>query len=109
MNNEERRQKLEALTQELEARAAEVGLYAQTAVVLAQPEEDVSEEESAPATLIVNFLIGDRAWSDAVQNPEQVDFDKQFRMMAADLEDDEFDEYRKRLLGGDQGGSGAQE
>lgn len=58
----------------------------------------ITPEEDRPIA-VVDFLIGDLAFSKRIQEPEQVDFDAEFRAMIAPVAEDQNDDAIQGLLG----------
>lgn len=79
---------------ELDSEAQKLGLYMQTTQLAVTPPID---ERPPSLILVVDFLPGDKAWSNKVHNPERVDLDKQFREIKTEMSEDEFEEYRESL------------
>lgn len=62
--------------------------------------------------MVGNFAVGDAAWSDRIQNPQQDSTEAEFRKMAVEAEKEKFEETRaelerrlregKDLLGGEE-------
>lgn len=95
----------------LESAARKVGLYIRDAGLTMVPTPTDTGMEMRPV-MIGNFSVGDQAWSDRVQNPEQDSTETEFRKMAVETEKEKFEETRaelerrmregKDLLGGEE-------
>lgn len=95
---------------ELEPVARRVGLYMRDAGLAMNPIPN--DDGTHGAAMIVNMTVGDAAWSDRVQNPEQDSTEAEFRKMAVEMEKDKFEETKaelerrlregKDLLGGEE-------
>lgn len=64
-------------------------------------EDSVKFPEPERQIALVSFLIGDRAFSDRVQNPEKVDIDAEFARMMAPVNNDVSEEIKglREMLG----------
>lgn len=80
---------------ELENAARKVGLYLRDAGLTMVP--NLHGDVAMEPALIANFTVGDQAWSDRVQNPEQNSTEAEFRKMAVEMEKDKFEETRAEL------------
>lgn len=99
MEDEARREALEQLAQRVQAEAEKLGLYAEDIRIgRAGMPGDEETGPSGPMVLVAHFMVGELAWADRVQNPEKVETDKAFKTMVVDLEEQEFEETRRRLL-----------
>lgn len=92
---------LEAKSRELldalEDKARQIGLYLEQGGVVPPPG---FEGDGTPPVLAVvcDFVIGDVAWSKRVQDPEQHAFDKDFKAIQDDVEQDDLSAMEQRLL-----------
>lgn len=79
--------------EELEGLARRLGLYVEGFQLGVTEVED----GSLKMLIIAEFLPGDVAWSNRVQDPETDQMDVEFRAIQSDLEADEFENYRRQL------------
>lgn len=88
------------LLSDVSDRAKQVGLYLETAILTKAPHDPDA------MVVVATFLIGDRAFQPAVQDPEQARFDESFRVLRLDAEEAdsaaEIDALRRMLYGDDQ-------
>lgn len=101
-----------AKADELEAAGRKVGLYIRDAGLTMIPMPHGAPDMEINPAMVVNFTVGDQAWSDRIQNPEQDSTETEFRKMAVEMEKDKFEETRadlerrlregKNILGGDE-------
>ena len=77
------------LPDQLETAFRDVGLYS--------PSVHWHEEERP--TLIMEFIIGDVAFTNRVQSPDQFGIDHEFSLMTRGLVTDEFESIRRELEG----------
>lgn len=105
MNEYELREKIEGLEKGLR----EAGLFFNRTQLIMPPEEGEEEEPdkgimakpkpSVPGNsmLIVDCLVGDVAFSQRVQDPTQMDWDRSFREIARDAVAADFEEEKRRM------------
>lgn len=75
--------------------ARKIGLYT-TGVGFLVDERDEEEHPEKEHKLLMSFRIGDVAFSPRIQDPEQDEFNDQFRRIAASSVDDEVEDIRRR-------------
>lgn len=94
--NEEDAQRL---MEELENAARKLGLYAENLAIGVPSGGPYASllGDGEKVVVVAQFTVGDIAWSDRVQNPQQEDADMEFRKMAVDLEKDAFEAKRAEL------------
>jgi hypothetical protein len=51
--------------------------------------------------LVATFDLGDLAFTNKVQNPEQADWDKEFGLMAAQMKNENLSDTEKRIADGE--------
>jgi hypothetical protein len=99
-----------AKTEEVEKAYRAIGLYLSDHRWVSPgqaPPEDGGDEEDLEysrladhpqhAVLLAHFDVGDLAFSKRVLDPEQVDFDKSFRLMEAEMKTAEFAATKKAM------------
>lgn len=96
-----------AIQDAVEKDLAQLGLYLTDARWIApgddRPKEavdmvlDDTERESRVAFLVMDLAIGDVAFTSRVLDPEQADWDKEFRLMAAGLKIDAEKDLRAQI------------
>jgi len=91
----DRNEQYDKLLEDMKARAEPLGLYMEAAVIQTAPPELGLREGTQ--LVLAHYLIGERAFRPAVQDPEQAAFDEQFRGIRMDAEEDEWDEQRRQL------------
>jgi len=92
-----------AKTQEVEKAFRAIGLYLADHRWFSPgqpPEEDDPEysrigDHPHHAVLMARFDVGDLAFSTRVLDPEQVDFDAQFRLLEAEMNTKDFDDTKR--------------
>lgn len=57
----------------------------------------VMVHEDSSAAVVMTFNVGDLAWSDRVQNPQQEDVNAEFRELVQAEEERKFEEMQQRL------------
>lgn len=102
-------------TDDVEAAGRRCGLYVRDIGLSMAPntelDEDGDQGMAMRPVMVLNFSVGDVAWSDRIQNPAQDTTEAEFRKMAVEAEKEKFEETRaelerrlregKDLLGGD--------
>lgn len=96
-----------AKTEEVEKAYRNIGLYLSDHrwVSPGQPDQQEAEDleytrlDSHPqhAVLLAQFDVGDLAFSKRVLDPEQIDFDKSFHLMEAEMKTAEFAATKKEI------------
>jgi hypothetical protein len=76
----------------IEEAARKIGLYVDASQVTVLP-----TPFGAQAALVVDFLVGDIAFSKRVQDPDTDSFDRQFKELEVSMQDDEFLEARAQI------------
>lgn len=84
--------KAKAALDELEDDARKIGLYVDSAHVMPDP------QGSGEMVFMVDFMLGDVAFSDRVQNPEQYGSDQILRGMEAGMQRSDFEETREKMI-----------
>lgn len=95
-------EKLREKVEELEDKCRKVGLYL-NGVALNIDQGPQDEEDTDPIkahSLLVQFGIGDVAFSKRIQDPEQDKMDDEFRVIAAADVDDDMERIRQQYLKG---------
>lgn len=82
----------QSLSDVLDPLLREVGLYID--------QTQMQRIENGPTMVMVDCLVGDVAFTDRVQRPEQHDMDAEFRVMQRDLEEQRFADTKKALQEG---------
>lgn len=80
--------------EEVEDGARKVGLYMREGGMTLGPD---FETQSLQPVMVLNFSVGDVAWSDRVQNPAQDTTESEFKKMAVQMEKDKFEEMREEM------------
>ena len=75
--------------EQLEDAARKLGLYLDRAMWVPTP--------GGPPALVVDFLIGDVAWSPRVQDPDQAAADTAFSQIAVEETKTDFDDLAERI------------
>ena len=88
------------MVEALEAVATKLGLYQIGAKLAVNPQED----GPLRMLIIADFVPGEVAWSDRVQAPDDHATDEAFRDIERGIEEAEFEEYRRGLMGGTEDG-----
>lgn len=95
-----------AKTEEVEKAYRNIGLYLSDHRWVSPGEPDQEgedleyarlEEHPKHAVLLAHFDVGDLAFSTRVLDPEQVDFDKSFHLMEAEMKTAEFAATKKEM------------
>jgi hypothetical protein len=100
ISEDELREKMATLESTLRA----AGLYVDRfQVIMPGDAEDVDPTQHAAQTpgnavVVVECYVGDVAFSKKIQEPEQADYDAEFRQMTRGLLSDTFEEERRRML-----------
>ena len=84
----------EKFTQELGEDLARIGVYVKEAAIAQHPEGD-------KLILALQGRIGPLAFSTHVQAPDQIAIDERFEDLAETIIDEEYENRRRELLGGD--------
>jgi hypothetical protein len=71
----------------------EVGCYEDQVAIQAT-------EDGEPKFVVLTMYVGDRAFSQRVQDPSQVGWDAEFREIARRVVEEQFQDERRRLLEG---------
>lgn len=80
---------VEALVRRVVEACEKIGLYASDTIQV--------ESHSGRLVVLANFQVGDIAFSQRVQNPEQDAFDDQFRAIEADSVADQAEDIRNKF------------
>lgn len=93
-------EKAKQATSDIDDGARKIGLYLQDSHLAVDPREPTK------MVIVAQFLVGDVAFSDRVQNPVADEDLDQVKALESDLKKQEFEELRERLQqehGGDDG------
>lgn len=90
--NEEYYEKLAPVIEKLQEEARKIGLYVSAAFL--QPDPMTIPGEKTEPRIIVTFAVGDVAFSDRVQNPEQDEVEDQFRGIEHGMVRDQVEEIK---------------
>ena len=92
--NPEHNQKLHELSDEIERRLEKLGVYVRN-TAFNVPQDDEGRSIGDPF-FEVTGLIGSIAWQARVQDPEQDKMDDEFRGLASDVTEQQFQEIRRQ-------------
>jgi hypothetical protein len=91
-------QRVQKMFADLDSRARKLGLYLDNGLVAPIPGEEEFEDPQR-VMVLASFVIGDRAFSKVVQDPDQHGFDETFREMRLDAEEEEYRRIQREGLG----------
>lgn len=89
-------EKLKELADVLSDKSRKIGLYSLGVGFIEDP--DSEEGEPSQHTLVMQYQIGDIAFSPRVQDPETDQMNDEFRKIATATIDDDVEEIKKRYL-----------
>jgi hypothetical protein len=87
-------EKVEVLLKKVRENMEKLGLYMQQAGFMSDPEDDDPE---GPVFMQAVFLVGEQAFSEKVQDPEQDRIDREFEKLMKSATPDPLDDVREKL------------